>query len=94
MLMRRFSAARNQSAPAGFRIVRTNCCGTVPAMSSYRVYFLDDRDRIVSATDIRAADDEDALAQGVELCDAASGCVGIEVWHRTRLVHRHNKAAA
>ena len=60
-------------------------------MPAYKVYFMDDRDHIVAALDISADDDGKAVAQGIELGNAAPGCAAIEVWQQARLVHRHNK---
>jgi hypothetical protein len=60
-------------------------------MPVYRVYFMDDRNHIVAALDISADHDEKAIAQGLELCNAAPGCAASEVWQQARLVHRHNK---
>ena len=66
----------------------------MPDMPNYRVYFMNNGDHIVAAMDIRAATDDDAIAQGAELCKTTPECAAIEVWHHTRLVYRHDKAAA
>ena len=63
-------------------------------MQSYKVYFLNQQDRIISAKDIEAADDAAAMARAAELCDANPQCDSVQVWQRDRLLQRHNKRAA
>ena len=63
-------------------------------MPAYKVYFIDDRDHIIAAQDIRAADDKEAIEQGAALCDSMPGCAAIGVWQQARLVHRHGNTPA
>jgi hypothetical protein len=54
-------------------------------MTTYRAYRVDQQRRIMSATWVEAANDEQAKAQAAaELCD--DGVPAVELWQATRLV--------
>jgi hypothetical protein len=53
-------------------------------MRSYRVYWLDNRRRIVRGDWLQALDDDDARRQAAELCDEDTPT--IEVWEAARPV--------
>lgn len=60
------------------------------AMPEYRLYFLNDGDRIIRAQDLDCADDDAAIAAALALDHAAV----IEIWNRRRLVSRVRPLAA
>ena len=60
-------------------------------MLGYKLYCVDGvTKRIVSAKDLTARDDLDALDQSEKLCETHD----IELWHGTRYVARFNKGNA
>ncbi|MDO9486749.1 MAG: hypothetical protein Q7J32_00105 [Sphingomonadaceae bacterium] len=53
-------------------------------MPEYRLYFLNEGDRIIRAEDLDCADDDAAVAAALALDHAAV----VEIWNRQRLVTR------
>lgn len=56
-------------------------------MADYRVYVLNDHNKIVEATDIHARDDTHVF----EVAERVSGARPLEIWQGTRLVGRYNR---
>ena len=56
-------------------------------MAHYRVYVLNDHDKISKATDIQARDDNHAFVAAEKIQDAQP----LEIWQGTRLVGRYDR---
>ena len=56
-------------------------------MAHYRVYVLNDHDKISKATDIQARDDTHAFEAAEKIQDAQP----LEIWQGTRLVGRYDR---
>jgi hypothetical protein len=64
-------------------------------MASYRVYFVDETDHILTAGEtIEAADDAAAIFLAERLCREHLKCAAVELWEGTRKVSRHMREAA
>lgn len=59
------------------------------AIRSYRLYFLDDGDRIARAHDIDSTSDAEACDRAAMMLREQSNFPCIEVWERARKVCRH-----
>jgi hypothetical protein len=61
-------------------------------MASYRCYFFDADDRIISVDSTDLPDDEAAIKWGAALLTADRPCAAIEVWQLARRVCRLQRA--